>query len=119
MGYNTNINEKKPSSNDINNSGNNTSPCLPMITDYVTHVVYPEGCKIQIGEDSLRTYCDARWIAGKENDRDDDNKYINFIEVKSIPASRCKDARLSGAKREHRVYDPGALVRTLRKIAAA
>jgi hypothetical protein len=108
---------------------NDSSNPLPLVTDYITHILYPIGTEIEINERSLCDFCSARLTQsqrteGKDNQRTPSKsnrstqvKQIKVIGVASIPANKCSEGSRSGGQSYQRVFDPRSLVDTLLDLA--
>ena len=92
----------------------------PPVTDYITHILFPEGTEIDIDEHSLAEYCNSRL---QQRDRMPASQSsfretrIAIQSVESIPANNSEGVR-SGGQVHNRVYDPGALVDLLLDLAS-
>ncbi|KAL7543790.1 hypothetical protein ACHAXR_013241 [Thalassiosira sp. AJA248-18] len=88
------------------NSDSDSGP-IPLVTDYITHILFPVGTEIDIDETSLNKYCMRR----------QGNPAIHVRGIDSIPADTCVEGSRSGGQSHHRVFDPHALVDALLDLA--
>jgi hypothetical protein len=114
----------------------------PLVTDYITHVLYPIGTEIDIDEQSLLQYCKLREstcesynrqqssqsmflqqqfpTSSKSNRRlssGNESISIKFIGVQSIPANTCTEGSRSGGQTMHRIFHPPSLVDMILDLA--
>ena len=82
-------------------------------TDYVTHIFYPIGTEIAIGERALVEFCNL----DSRGERRGERTGIEVRGIESIPADSCSDGSRSGGLSHHRVFDPRALVDALLDLA--
>ena len=117
-------------------SGDNS----PLVTDYVTHVLYPIGTEIDMNEQSLHEYCQSRERLSEDSTRKGSSqtlfleqqfptpsksnkhilgglKTIKFIGVQSIPANKCVEGTRSGGQTSHRIFHHPSLVDMILDIA--
>jgi 2-phospho-L-lactate transferase/gluconeogenesis factor (CofD/UPF0052 family) len=105
----------------------------PLVTEYITHILYPIGTEIDLNEQSLLEFCKQReslckqYIrqlssqslfleqqfatpskSNKHLSRDADS--IQLIGVQSIPANDCPEGTRSGGEMSHRIFHPPSLV---------
>ena len=78
----------------------------PAVCDYVTHLLYPEGCEVDIDVDSIAALVQAR---GGGNP-------VKVIRVASEPATAAAEGVASGAPDSAVVFHPRALVNALRRV---
>jgi len=94
----------------------------PLVTEYITHIFYPEGSEIDIDESSLAEYCNSR-LQLQQGDRMPSSQpsfretRITIQSVESISANNTEGER-SGGQGHNRVYDPRALVDSLLDLAS-
>lgn len=102
---------------------------IPLITDYITHILYPIGTEIDINEQSLEELCTSRQrlrsqraasvgITGQHNELSSQLDRIEVIGIASIPADECAEGKRSGGASRHRIFDAGALVNALLQLAS-
>ena len=112
----------------------------PLVTDYITHVLYPIGTEIDMNEQSLHEYCRSREKLSKDYTRKQSiqtlfleqqfptpsqsndqilwgSKSIKFIGVQSIPANKCTEGTRSGGQSSHRIFHPPSLVDMILDLA--
>mmetsp|Transcript_33837 Transcript_33837/g.59394 ORF Transcript_33837/g.59394 Transcript_33837/m.59394 type:complete len:781 (+) Transcript_33837:74-2416(+) len=93
---------------DVNSDVGDSSP-TPLVTDYITHILYPIGTEIEINEQSLAESCNSR--------RQQQRIELQVRGIESIPADTCSEGSRSGGLAHHRVFDPRALVDALLDLA--
>ena len=92
----------------------------PLVTEYITHIFYPEGSEIDIDESSLAEYCNSRLQQGDHMPSSQPSfreTRITIQSVESISANNTEGER-SGGQGHNRVYDPRALVDSLLDLAS-
>mmetsp|Transcript_7863 Transcript_7863/g.12312 ORF Transcript_7863/g.12312 Transcript_7863/m.12312 type:complete len:273 (-) Transcript_7863:564-1382(-) len=115
---------------DDSHDGCNVAP-IPLITDYITHILYPIGTEIDINEQSLEELCKSRQrlrsqqtplmgITGQQNEPSSKLELdrIEVIGIDSMPADECAEGKRSGGASRHRIFDAGALVNALLELAS-
>ncbi|KAL3774715.1 hypothetical protein ACHAWO_011415 [Cyclotella atomus] len=123
---------------DFDNTSRLQSP--PLVTDYITHVLYPIGTEIELDEQSLLQYCQLRESICESYNRQQSsqsmylqqqfptpsksnrqifrgNESIKFIGVQSIPANTCTEGSRSGGQPVHRIFHPPSLVDMILDLA--
>mmetsp|Transcript_7103 Transcript_7103/g.10354 ORF Transcript_7103/g.10354 Transcript_7103/m.10354 type:complete len:796 (-) Transcript_7103:21-2408(-) len=98
---------------------------VPLITDYITHILYPIGSEVDINDQSLEELCTSRsqlaasvGIAGQHNELSSQLDRIEVIGIASMPADECAEGKRSGGASRHRIFDAGALVNALLELAS-
>jgi len=82
---------------------------IPLITDYITHILYPIGSEIDINEQSLEELCTSRrrsrsqhaasvGISGEHNKLSSHLDRIEVMGIASIPADECVEGKRSGGQ---------------------
>ena len=112
----------------------------PLVTDYITHILYPIGTEIDINEDSLIGYCQERESICESYNRQQSSQSmflqqqfptpsksnrhlcggiqsIKLIGVQSIPADTCTEGARSGGQTSHRIFHAPSLVDTILDLA--
>ncbi|KAL7495044.1 hypothetical protein ACHAWT_003797 [Skeletonema menzelii] len=101
---------------------------IPLITDYITHILYPIGSEIDINEQSLEELCTSRrrsrsqhaasvGISGEHNKLSSHLDRIEVMGIASIPADECVEGKRSGGSSRHRIFDASSLVNALLELA--
>ena len=100
------------------------SKSFPLVTDYISHILFPIGTEIEINEQSLREFCQKRanLIEGhtQESPQADTSREIESIKligVQSMPAHTCPEGIRSGGKTNHRIFHTPSLVDTILDLA--
>jgi hypothetical protein len=99
---------------------------IPLITDYITHILYPIGGEIEINEQSLDELCSFRQRLrsqhaasnGLPEQLSSTLDRIVVMAIASISADKCVEGKRSGGKDQHRIFDAGALVDALLELAS-
>ena len=114
---------------DDSDDGRGVTP-IPLITDYITHILYPIGSEIEINEQSLDELCASRQrlrshhAAASVSNTEEHNKLssnldrIDVMGIASIPANECIEGRRSGGGARARIFDASALVNALLELAS-
>eukprot|EP00985_Skeletonema_marinoi_P003841 scaffold1671_cov206-Skeletonema_marinoi.AAC.3 len=121
-------NEQCKDDEDDSHDGCSVTP-IPLITDYITHILYPIGSEIDIKEQSLEELCASRQrlrsehaasvgIAKQTNELPSHLDRIKVMGIASIPADECVEGKRSGGASRHRIFDAGALVDCLLELAS-
>ncbi len=100
---------------------------IPLITDYITHILYPIGGEIEINKQSLDELCATRQrqrsqhaaSAGITEQLSSNIDRIEVMGIASIAADKCVEGKRSGGGSQHRIFDAGALVDALLELASA
>lgn len=85
----------------------------PLVTDYITHIFFPQGTEISVNEREIKDLCAER----EQRLQRRGHVEIQVRSIASIPASSCSEGKRSGGKGCHRVFDPHALVDELLGLA--
>lgn len=121
-------NEQCKDDEDDSHDGCSVTP-IPLITDYITHILYPIGSEIDIKEQSLEELCASRQrlrsehatsvgTAKQTNELPSHLDRIKVMGIASIPADECVEGKRSGGASRHRIFDAGALVDCLLELAS-
>jgi len=121
-------NEQCKDDEDDSHDGCSVTP-IPLITDYITHILYPIGSEIDIKEQSLEELCASRQrlrsehaatagIVKQTNEQPSHLDRIKVMGIASIPADECVEGKRSGGASRHRIFDAGALVDCLLELAS-
>jgi len=91
--------EEAASSGD--DSTNRSSQRIPLVTDYITHILYPLGTEIEIDEQSLANLCNSRAATQQQN-----TAIIHTMGIESIPANTCSEGRGANPTVEYLILGP-------------
>lgn len=100
------------------------SKSFPLVTDYISHILFPIGTEIEINEQSLREFCQKRanlierhTQESPQADTSREIESIKLIGVQSMPANTCPEGIRSGGKTNHRIFHTPSLVDTILDLA--
>jgi len=92
---------------------NGDKSTLPLVTDYITHILYPQGGEVEINLTTLTEFCKKRSMY---RDDSEERNSIQVEEVESMAADKHAESSKKRGTSQHRAFDPEALVFVLRAI---
>eukprot|EP00956_Cyclotella_meneghiniana_P016280 scaffold25630_cov78-Cyclotella_meneghiniana.AAC.6 len=97
---------------------------LPLVTDYISHILFPIGTEIELNEQSLREFCQKRASLVESHtqqssqiDTSREIEPIKLIGVQSMPANTCPEGSRSGGHTNHRIFHTSSLVDMILDLA--